>query len=196
MADADDEAGVERAVAQATEVIDQFPALYAQALLQGQRAKLGLLAAGPEDDADDAALASDYLSLLENQAIDYTLGWRHLAAAAGGVDGQLRSLFKEPSSLAAWLQRWRERCARDDAAGGPGAVTRAVAMRRTNPWIIPRNHLVEEALAAASNKDDLAPFENLLAAVRQPYDEVAELAAYAEPGSAEVTASYQTFCGT
>jgi uncharacterized protein YdiU (UPF0061 family) len=69
-------------------------------------------------------------------------------------------------------------------------------MRRSNPWIIPRNHRVEEALAAASNNDDLGPFERLLAAVRQPYDEVRELAAYAEPGSAEATANYQTFCGT
>ncbi|HSM21749.1 MAG TPA: YdiU family protein, partial [Rubrivivax sp.] len=39
MADGDDEAAVQRAVAQVTEVIDAFPALYDAALLQGQRAK-------------------------------------------------------------------------------------------------------------------------------------------------------------
>ena len=69
-------------------------------------------------------------------------------------------------------------------------------MRRVNPWIIPRNHRVEEALAAASTDNDLGPFERLLAALRRPYDEVPELAAYAEPASAEVTAGYRTFCGT
>ncbi|HLL18027.1 MAG TPA: protein adenylyltransferase SelO family protein, partial [Rubrivivax sp.] len=196
MADADDEAAVERMVAQATEVIDQFPALYAGALLQGQRAKLGLLSEAAADDAEDAALAADYLMLLEQQEIDYTLAWRHLAAAAEGAEEPLRGLFKETSSLDAWLQRWRERCARDDAAAGPGTASRAVAMRRSNPWIIPRNHRVEEALAAASNNDDLGPFERLLAAVQQPYDEVPAFAAYAEPGSAEATANYQTFCGT
>ena len=42
MAERDDEAAVQQAVAQVTTVIDDFPALYAQALLQGQRAKLGL----------------------------------------------------------------------------------------------------------------------------------------------------------
>ena len=69
-------------------------------------------------------------------------------------------------------------------------------MRRVNPWLIPRNHRVEEALAAASDDDDLGPFDRLLDALRQPYDETAGNARYAEPAPAEVTAGYRTFCGT
>ena len=62
--------------------------------------------------------------------------------------------------------------------------------------MIPRNQRVEEALAAASDAGDLGPFERLLAALRRPYDETAQNAGYAEPAPADVTASYQTFCGT
>jgi uncharacterized protein YdiU (UPF0061 family) len=69
-------------------------------------------------------------------------------------------------------------------------------MRRASPWIIPRNHRVEEALAAASGADDLAPFERLLDAVRNPFDETPENAPFAEPAPAALTACYQTFCGT
>jgi uncharacterized protein YdiU (UPF0061 family) len=69
-------------------------------------------------------------------------------------------------------------------------------MRSANPRVIPRNHRVEEALAAASDEGDLAPFERLLAALRRPYDESDELAPYAEPAPAAVTACYRTFCGT
>ena len=65
-----------------------------------------------------------------------------------------------------------------------------------NPWLIPRNHRVEEALAAASEHDDLTLLERLLAALRRPYDEDPALAPYAEPAPAQVTAAYQTFCGT
>ena len=65
-----------------------------------------------------------------------------------------------------------------------------------NPWIIPRNHRVEEALRAASDDGNLGPFERLLAALRDPYDEKPENATYAEPAPTEVTACYQTFCGT
>ena len=65
-----------------------------------------------------------------------------------------------------------------------------------NPWLIPRNHRVEEALAAASDSEDLGPFDRLLEALRYPYDETAGNARYAEPAAAEVTAAYRTFCGT
>jgi uncharacterized protein YdiU (UPF0061 family) len=55
---------------------------------------------------------------------------------------------------------------------------------------------VEESLAAASDAGDLAPFERLLDALGRPYDEAPELAHYAEPAPAHVTACYRTFCGT
>ena len=197
MAAPDDQAAIERAVAQAMAVIDAFPELYDTALRRGQRAKLGIAGAPPADAQDAAALADDWLALLHAQRVDFTLAWRRLADAAAGDASALRALFTDPAPLEAWLARWVARCARDDAVGGPGPAARAAAMRRVNPWIIPRNHRVEEALAAASSGDDLAPFERLLAAVRRPFDDEApEFARYAEPAPAEVTACYQTFCGT
>ena len=75
-------------------------------------------------------------------------------------------------------------------------VARAKAMRSVNPNVVPRNHRVEEALAAASDHGDLAPFQRLLNVLRQPYDESHELVPYAEPAPAAVTACYRTFCGT
>jgi uncharacterized protein YdiU (UPF0061 family) len=69
-------------------------------------------------------------------------------------------------------------------------------MRAVNPWIIPRNHRVEEALAAASEHGDLGPFERLLAALRQPWTTDPALARYAEPAPRELTERYRTFCGT
>ena len=196
LAQPDEEAAIRRAVAQVMAVIDAFPGLYDAALRRGQRAKLGIAVATTADDKDDAALADDWLALLHAQRVDFTLAWRRLADAAGGPDAALRALFTDPVALDAWLARWRSRCARDDAAGGIGAAARAAQMRRTSPHVIPRNHRVEEALAAASNDDNLEPFEQLLAALRRPFDDAPELARYLEPAAAEVTACYQTFCGT
>jgi serine/tyrosine/threonine adenylyltransferase len=71
----------------------------------------------------------------------------------------------------------------------------ARAMDRVNPVYIPRNHLVEEALAAAT-AGNLDPFERLVDVVSQPFDERAGLERYALPAGAEFTAGYQTFCGT
>ena len=182
----------EKAVAEATAVIRSFEGLYEPALLRGQRAKLGLGDATPSSDAADAALANDWLGLLEANKVDFTLGWRRLADATAGNDAALEALFTEHGPLRDWLARWRARCAGD---GALSAQERAQHMRRVNPWIIPRNHRVEEALQAASG-GDMAPFERLLAALRQPFEENPEHAAYAEPAPAAVTACYQTFCGT
>ena len=200
MAPAGDEAAMQRAVEQAVEVIDAFPNWYSAALRKGQRAKLGLYAgkaADPAgDDNADGALADDWLALLHAQAVDFTLAWRRLADAAEGNVAALRGLFVEPDALQGWLERWREHCAQDEAAGGPPGAERAARMRGTSPWIIARNQRVEEALAAASADNNLVPFERLLAALRRPYEESPDLAYYAEPAAADVTARYQTFCGT
>ncbi|SMB83354.1 protein adenylyltransferase SelO [Deinococcus hopiensis] len=186
------EGAVKRAIGQATEVIGAFPGWYADALLKGQREKLGLQ--GGDDEAD-RALAADWLTLLYQHRVDFTLGWRRLADAAGGDETPLRSLFPEPQVPGAWLDRWRSR-----AESGGGHATewsvRAERMRRVNPAVIPRNHRVEEALAAASEREDLAPFRRLLAALRRPYDGAPDQAEYTEPAPAEATACYRTFCGT
>jgi uncharacterized protein YdiU (UPF0061 family) len=195
MAESQDDAAIQRAVARVTAVIDAFPGLYAAALLAGQRAKLGLHAATPADDDGDTTLVADWLTLLQAQAVDYTLAWRHLAAAAEGDGEPLRDLFVDRAALDVWLERWRERCALDDVAGGPGKAQRAAGMRGVNPWIIARNHRVEEVLAAATD-GDLAPFDQLIAALRRPFDNAPELARYAVPAPVGETAAYQTFCGT
>jgi uncharacterized protein YdiU (UPF0061 family) len=188
MARGDEETAVQQAVAQVSAVIDEFPALYAAALLQGQRAKLGLQQALDED----TTLAEAWLALLQQHQVDFTLAWRRLADAAEGDANPLRALLAEPAALNPWLDRWLTRC----AAEGGEAAARAAGMRRVNPVIIPRNHRVEEALAAASEQDDLKPFEQLLAALRDPCAETAEHARYAQPAPLAVTAGYQTFCGT
>jgi uncharacterized protein YdiU (UPF0061 family) len=183
------DSSTEQALARATEVIDAFPGLYASRWLEGVRAKLGLAAV--EDD--DAALAADWLSLLEAHAVDFTLAWRRLGDAAGGDARPLTSLFADPAAPAAWLARWRQRAEREPRTG----VERRAAMHRVNPLYVPRNHRVEEALAAASSDPgDLAPFDRLLEVVTHPFDERPGWEAYAEPAPREVTARYKTFCGT
>jgi uncharacterized protein YdiU (UPF0061 family) len=190
---------VEDARAQAMQVLDAFPAVYRASLLAGQRGKLGITRIEGADDAADAALADDWLGLLHAGRADFTLGWRRLADAAAGDEAPLRAVFADPGVPDAWLARWRERCAREDEGAAPegnAAAARAERMRSVSPFVIPRNQRVEEALAAASDADDLGPFDRLLETLRRPYDETRQNARFAEPAPADVTASYQTFCGT
>ena len=124
MAAADDEAAIGHAVAQVTDVIDAFPAQYQRALLQGHRAKLGLQDRG--NDADDTALADDWLAMLHAHRIDFTLGWRRLADAAAGDEAPLRALFDDPHAPAG-LARALARAQRAGRAPAPKRARAACA---------------------------------------------------------------------
>ena len=185
----------DEAVEVATGILAGFGERYRHHWLAGVRAKLGLQApASPTGSGDeaDAALANDWLALLQAGQVDFTLAWRRLADAAAGQPEALRELFADRAALDAWLLRWQAR-----AASGPQlAEQRAHAMRRVNPRIIARNHRVEEALAAASDAGDLGPFVGLLEAIRRPFDDDPALERYAEPAPEGYTERYRTFCGT
>ena len=176
-----------RAILCATEVLQAFPAHYARYWLQGMRAKLGLVT----EDAADLDLATGFLSAMEGQHVDYTLAFRRLAEAAGGENAQMRALFADASAYDCWGERWLARLAREAVA----PEVRVQAMRRANPAFIARNHRVEEALSAAVNHSDYAPFATLLHIVSHPFDEQPAFAAFAEPAPPG-HGCYRTFCGT
>ena len=67
-------------------------------------------------------------------------------------------------------------------------------MDAVNPVYVPRNHLVEEALAAATG-GDLGPLGRLVDVVTSPYDERPGLERYAAPAPQDFGV-YRTFCGT
>jgi uncharacterized protein YdiU (UPF0061 family) len=184
-----------RAIEMASEVIDEFPAHYHGHWLTGFRAKLGLLPSRSGLEREDVGLIEAWLDLLHAQRVDFTLAWRRLGNVADGDEAPLRSLFPGQPGLDRWLFRWRERCALDDVESDHASY-RGQAMRQVNPCVIPRNQIVEEALAAASDEGDLGAFERLLAALREPFRETLESARYALPSPEEFSAGYRTFCGT
>lgn len=167
----------ETAVAAVTEVLTGFAERYDTAAAEGMAAKLGL----PRPDRE---LTADLLVLLREQAVDFTTFFRSLAK------GEARHLFADPSAFDTWSTR------RDALLPADPAARAAVAagMDRVNPLYIPRNHIVEEALTAAT-AGDLGPVERLVDAVRQPFDERPGLEDLAAPGPVG-GAPYVTFCGT
>ncbi len=183
----------QKAIAMATGVLDEFPDHYQHYWLAGIRAKMGLQTTTAVSDQDDIALALDWLSLLQQHQVDFTQAWRYLADLVEGNSAPLRNLFTDRNAPDAWLERWQTRSAQ--APSHPAPDQRARAMRTVNPRIIPRNHRVEEALAAASREGDLGPFNALLAALQRPYDDDPAHAP-TDPAAASVTACYKTYCGT
>ncbi len=68
-------------------------------------------------------------------------------------------------------------------------------MKKNNPIIIPRNHLVEEALEEAGN-GNINSFEKLLHIISDPYQNRNDVGKFMEPPGASFEQNYQTYCGT
>jgi uncharacterized protein YdiU (UPF0061 family) len=168
----------DEAIALAVAALGAFRPQYDAAWTAGTLAKLGL-------PADDSAtpLIHDLHTLLQANHVDHTTFHRRLSSAARGTPEPARALFLDLAAIDAWLTRWR--------ALSPDAD----AMDRVNPVYIPRNHLVEEALAAATEGDQ-TPLERLLDAVTHPFTERPGFDRYASPAPEDFAARYQTFCGT
>ncbi|HRO29740.1 MULTISPECIES: YdiU family protein [Micrococcaceae] len=168
------------AVELVTDALQDFTRQFSDAFAVGVRRKLGL----STDIAQETAgpLADELLALLQQDHIDFTGFFRRLGQAARGDTGPVQAVFTDRPALDDWLERW-------------GALSPdPELMDRANPLYIPRNHLVEEALAAAQ-ADDVGPLEKLLEAVTQPFEERPGLERYAE-GPPEDFGRYRTFCGT
>ena len=170
----------DQAVELAVQSLGAFGDCYEKAWTAGTKAKLGL----PDAVAEDVVkpLATDLFAQLQQSRVDYTSFFRDLAPAARGDAEPARGVFVDLAAFDEWLARWRSL--------GPDAA----AMDRVNPVYVPRNHLVEEALAAATN-GDLVPLDELLAAVSSPYDARPGLDRFAAPAPGDF-GPYQTFCGT
>jgi serine/tyrosine/threonine adenylyltransferase len=167
----------DRAVELATEALRGFRTSYGAAFTRGLAAKIGLPA-----DAD-GALLDDLSTLMTRARVDYTSFFRALGRGARGDLEPARGMVLDLESFDGWAARW--------LAAGPDAAL----MERVNPVYVPRNHLVEEALDAAT-AGDLGPVTRLLEAVTSPYEVRPGLERYAEPGGEAFAAGFRTFCGT
>ena len=174
------------AIAEAEAALGAFADRFDEAYRAGLRAKLGLIG----EQAGDTDLAYELLGLMKTAGADFTNTFRVLcdAAARSEHDAVLRASLGE--GWDEWAESWRARLA---AESGGGEARRA-AMRAVNPWVIPRNHRVEAALAAA-HEGDMRPFDELSAVLARPFEEDPARLPYTEPPKPEERVR-ATFCGT
>jgi len=165
----------QEAVSLANEAISEFS-------LSGMRAKLGMF----NQEAGDGALVEDLLDCMHRHTVDYTNTFRDLASGSLPQVSVFQTLdFKQ------WVKRWQARLKRQ-----PDSWEASRRLMNThNPAVIPRNYRVEEALAAAVERDDFTVMEKLLGVLSQPYHDPPEHAGYHLPPSPSAE-PYRTFCGT
>ncbi|MCA9034098.1 MAG: YdiU family protein [Planctomycetaceae bacterium] len=177
--DADEAISVEKATAALDEYAERFDSYW----LQGMRRKLGLQAELDED----RELVNQLLEWMKSVKADLTNTFDDLST--GRASESFGGLYAE-ATFVNWCARWNDRLKVD----GNTRESVRQGMLAVNPARIARNHRVEEALSAATERDDLSTMHRLLDALASPFDRDPQFDVYRDPSPPGTC--YRTFCGT
>lgn len=171
-----------QAIDLANEVLQTFQARYQQQFYTKLLSKIGI--AYSTDEADKA-LINDLLSWMEHVGADYTNTFLAIEGHTIPTDERYTS-----TAFLAWHKRWQTRL-----GNSVHSKEVKIRLRRANPLVIPRAHLVEEALDRAANHHDLELFNTLLQQVQQT-DATLVNPQFMAPPDTTFDNNYATFCGT
>lgn len=166
----------DKAVEDFTKAVHAMPAMLNGLWNNALARKIGIANPRPEDQQ----LAPRLLQIMSDQGADFTNTFAALSTDTG------QDQFADRDAYEAWAKDWRTRIDQED---NPQAI-----MRAANPVLIPRNHRIE-AMIQSAVQGDMAPFERLMAALAQPFEEKEEFLDLRQP-PAESERVQATFCGT
>lgn len=191
----------EKAIAIASSCLNAFSQLFFTSWLAGMREKFGFF----NDEPEDVALIESFLMYLQKHDLDYTNAFVALSTNATTIDAFVLSLLDKhqegttliqenilkDTGFCAWFDALQARLKRQNQT----QAMRVALMHRVNAKVIPRNHLVEDALAAAQ-VGYLSLVHQLLSVVTAPYAPFAGDVLYTQAPSLVFDTQYKTFCGT
>ena len=179
----------QQAIAEAQEALNSFVGHYETAYQKVMCRKLGFA----EPSGAAFAQVISLLELMQHHDLDFTLTFRALADSL--VDDlsdsqRVSDFYPLPEEMSKWIEEWQSLVAKTTAR-----ISARQLMDESNPVFIPRNHLVEEAIQAATRNGDFDPFHQLLAVLARPFEFKAEQQRYALPPTPDQVV-LKTFCGT
>ena len=165
----------------AKEVLKEFPEKYKKKWLEMMKKKLGIVG----DDPKDEKLIIELLSWMHQNKADYTNTFCYLMKEYK----QKNEVYNEKQFIL-WKKKWEDRIKINNNSQEKSLKI----MRKVNPLVIPRNHLVEETLNYATENNDLNKVHELLKVLQNPYDRNSTTSVYQSIPSSEE--NYVTYCGT
>ena len=165
----------------ANEVLKEFPEKYKKKWLEMMKKKLGLI----DDDLNDEQLIMELLSWMHKNKADYTNTFSYLMKEYK----QTNEVYNEKQFIL-WKKKWEDRIKINNNSQEKSLKI----MRKVNPLIIPRNHLIEDALKQATEMNNLNKVHKLLKVLQNPYDSISTNSMYQSTPPLEE--NYVTYCGT
>lgn len=153
-------------------VLNDYAKYYQQRYDALMAAKLGLV------NTPEAEFVLRLLRVMNEQHVDFTLFFRQLALFnphEATLPPSVSVLFTDPRAVDEWVAEYAQRLLKE----GRTQSVKIEAMNQVNPKYILRNHLLENAIKLAQEKN-YTELNQLAKVMSRPYDESPEHEAYAD----------------
>jgi uncharacterized protein YdiU (UPF0061 family) len=163
----------EKSLEQVNVIIESYQNIFLKKWLNMMASKIGISKVGEIEKE----LILELLNWMEVKAVDFTNTFRALSKS-----NFLELIPGADSDLKLWFNRYNE-------------INHSIELiKKSNPNVIPRNHLVEDALIEASENSNYEPIYRLMEVLKNPYsDNISKF--YTDPPKT-VDPTYKTYCGT
>ena len=160
--------------------------------LDNMRTKLGLRVAMPEDEN----LIQELLNWMHSAKQDFTQTFSILSRSSGNLAEHVPAVQPwlsgtQSGDFLSWNVKWHQRLFAENRS----LEDAKKLMSKSNPVIIPRNHLVEKYLSQAVIEGNYQGFESYLKVLCRPFEETHENLPFRDPKTGHAD-GYKTFCGT
>jgi uncharacterized protein YdiU (UPF0061 family) len=149
-------------------LMDEYPAIFQERLLELGKRKLGLV----ETDAGDQSLFLDLYQIMGKLNVDFTFTFRCLSSDLK----PFRDYYGQREEMEQWLKRYEERLSRERSTAGE----RRTMMKKVNPKYVLRNYIAQEVIAEVESGSSKL-LMRWLDVFSDPYEEHSELNAYSFP---------------
>ena len=173
----------DKAIKIGSKIIDSFGDKFKSQWLKMMKNKLGLI----NDIPNDEKLIFKFLNWMEKNRVDYTNTFLYLMNSQNNNNDYYKS--KDFQNIYA---EWKNRIGKNKCS--EKEVIKIMAS--SNPYYIPRNHIVEKCLYEATINNNMKEFNSLIQLYKNPYEKLENNENYQQPSSFEFTEKYKTFCGT
>ena len=171
----------DKAIDIAQNCLAKFTGLAISNIISEMCSKIGIF----EPDSNDESLLNGLLDMMKKYKEDYT----NTFLALTFKDFPKSRMFVT-DEFSVWYKKYQDRI----KSQGKSKEEVFNLMKNSNPAVIPRNHRVEEALAAAEN-GDFSVMNNLLKALANPFEHSDFQKEYSKPAP-KSQCDYKTYCGT
>ena len=140
---------------------------------------------------NDTKLITELHDIMEHDKLDFTLTFSSLYYVFMNKNNAIFDYVNKSNKFKKWTLKWKNRLHSEKSS----KADIVQLLRNSNPSIIPRNHLVEEAIKLAVYNNNYSKFFKLMELVSKPFCLKEKNGHYLFPPK-DSDKNFQTFCGT